>query len=288
MKIAKISFNIAYRMFCGGNKHVLHTMLEVIITKLFFYDHFDQKRWHASKQAKKMSAPSTTRGNAYAEMEQYWVIMHAKMRGIALYATQHHFLWKVDCTITIILVQSTANAIPITTPLPRREQARTCSTFRQMLCLRSACISFCNIVVVVVAALPARAHTHTHRTWAQFVLILIILALRCIFNTTLVPGRFRSDRRSGHLFLLLLFFCSCVFPYFFCRGAVCVCAHDRADAMQFPSVTNGPLKMPQWQARNFVQRTTTNENDLHTPGCFCGDAARQWGRRAMRIKVALT
>lgn len=134
----------------------------------------------------------------------------------------------------------------------------------------------------------ARAHTHTHRTWAQFVLILIILALRCIFNTTLVPGRFRSDRRSGHLFLLLLFFCSCVFPFFFCRGAVCVCAHDRADAMQFPSVTNGPLKMPQWQARNFVQRTTTNENDLHTPGCFCGDAARQWGRRAMRIKVALT
>lgn len=240
-----------------------------------------------ARKQKKMSAPSTTRGNAYAEMEQYWVIMHAKMRGIALYATQHHFLWKVDCTITIILVQSTANAIPITTPLPRREQARTCSTFRQMLCLRSACISFCNIVVVVVAALPARAHTHTPN----------MSTIRVNINNSCSSMHFQHNTCAGPFpfgstlwpfispFIIFLLLC---FSVFFCRGAVCVCAHDRADAMQFPSVTNGPLKMPQWQARNFVQRTTTNENDLHTPGCFCGDAARQWGRRAMRIKVALT
>lgn len=224
-----------------------------------------------------MSAPSTTRGNAYAEMEQYWVIMHAKMRGIALYATQHHFLWKVDCTITIILVQSTANAIPITTPLPRREQARTCSTFRQMLCLRSACISFCNIVVVVVAALPARAHTHTPN----------MSTIRVNINNSCSSMHFQHNTCAGPFpfgstlwpfispFIIFLLLCFSVF--FLSRR--CVCARARPSGCDAISIGHEwPIKNAAMASQKFCSANNNKRKRLAHAGLFlwwCSEAVGQ-------------
>lgn len=132
----------------------------------------------------------------------------------------------------------------------------------------------------------ARAHTHTPN----------MSTIRVNINNSCSSMHFQHNTCAGPFpfgstlwpfispFIIFLLLCFSVF--FLSRR--CVCVRARPSGCDAISIGHEwPIKNAAMASQKFCSANNNKRKRLAYAGLFC-DAARQWGRRAMRIKVALT